>query len=258
MSRGTPTGPVRCAALTRNGAASCATPSPLSVRRPAVILPTMRSRGLLFWLTAWSTAFGVCEGAVVVYLRRICYPGRPASGPLLPLPDIDASLLRVETTREAATIVLLLGVAMLAERRPLRRFAAFAFCFGVWDIAYYAMLHVAIGWPASLMTWDVLFLIPKPWSSPVLAPVLVSLALIGTSAVVLAGLREDDLSPFGVRDWLMESAFGVLILWSFLWSAEAVDQMQMPAPFPWWLFVGGLGGGVGWFAWRWRAARLSA
>jgi len=212
-------------------------------------------RAPLLWLTVWSAAFGVCEGAVVVYMRRLLYPGQPAGGPLFPLPDIDAPLLNTEMAREAATLLMLLGVAMLAERRPLRRFAAFAFCFGVWDIVYYAMLHVAIGWPASLMTWDVLFLIPKPWASPVLAPVLVSLALIGASALILARPDDGAPSPLRPRDWLVEAACGALILWAFLWNAEAADRMEPLSAFPWWLFLPGLLCGLGWFVCRWRAAR---
>ncbi|HEX5009755.1 MAG TPA: hypothetical protein VFY71_05085 [Planctomycetota bacterium] len=214
-------------------------------------------RALLFWLTLWSTAFGVCEGAVVVYLRRLCYPGQPPTGPLLPLPEIDASLLRTEMARELGTLVMLLGVAMLAERRPLRRFAVFAFCFGMWDLVYYATLHVAIGWPASLMTWDVLFLVPAPWSSPVLAPVLVSLALIGASALVLA--RQDDApSPLRPRDWLVQSACGGVILWAFLWNAEAANGAQPLGHFPWWLFLPALGIAVGCFLCRWFATRRAA
>jgi hypothetical protein len=226
----------------------------LSAPAAAVILLAMRPRGPLFWLTAWSVAFGVCEGAVVVYLRRLCYPGQPPSGPLLPLPDIDTPLLSTEMAREAATLLMLLGVATLAERRPLRRFAAFAFCFGMWDIVYYAMLHVAIGWPASLMDWDVLFLIPAPWSSPVLAPVLVSLALVGTSALVLRRLDEAAPNPFRVRDWLVQAACGALIVWAFLWNAGPVDRMEPPGAYPWWLFLAGWLGGLLVFAQRWRAA----
>ena len=226
----------------------------MSPGRPAVILRAMRARGLLFWLTAWSVAFGVCEGAVVVYLRRICYPGQPPNGPLFPLRDVDLPLLRTEMAREVATLLMLLGVGMLAERRPLRRFAAFAFCFGVWDIVYYAMLHVALGWPASLMDWDVLFLVPAPWSSPVLAPVLVSIALIGASGLVLARLPEDAPSPLRGRDWLMQIACGGLVVWSFLWNAGPVDRMELPGAYPWWLFLAGLLGGIAWFARRWRAA----
>ena len=109
------------------------------------MLAAMRARGLLAWLTIWSVAFGVLEGAVVVYLRRIFYPGSPPDASLFPLRDMGSSLVLVEVAREAATLLMLLGVAMLAERRPLRRFAAFAFCFGVWDLVYYVMLRVAIG-----------------------------------------------------------------------------------------------------------------
>jgi hypothetical protein len=45
------------------------------------------------------------------------------------------------------------------------------FVFGIWDLFYYVWLKVCLGWPSSLLTWDVLFLIPVPWVGPVLAPV---------------------------------------------------------------------------------------
>jgi hypothetical protein len=201
-------------------------------------------RRTLAWLTLWAAAFGVAEGAVVVYLRRLCYPGQPDDGPLFPLRVVDPLILDTEKAREAGTLLMLLAVAMLAERRPLRRFAAFALCFGVWDLAYYAFLHVALGWPASLMTWDVLFLIPAPWSSPVLAPALVSLALIGGAALVL---RRDEAAPSPLRlsDWVAEIACAALIVWAFLWHSEAVNRGDLPGVFPWWLFLAGLLGGVG-------------
>jgi hypothetical protein len=206
------------------------------------------------WIALWASAFGVAEGAVVVYLRRLCYPGQPDDGPLFPLRVTDPLILRTEFAREVATLVMLLGVAMLAERRPLRRFAAFAFAFGVWDIAYYLFLRVALGWPASLMTWDVLFLIPQPWSSPVLAPVLVSLGLIA-GAVLL--LRRDETAPSPLRfgHWLAMIAGAALILASFLRHGEAVDRGELPGEFPWWLFLAGLLGGFAVFLSALRRAR---
>ena len=51
--------------------------------------------------------------------------------------------------------------------------------FGVWDITFYAFLKLLVDWPASLGTWDILFLLPVPWVGPVVAPVLVSVAMIG-------------------------------------------------------------------------------
>jgi hypothetical protein len=212
----------------------------------------MGPRRLLLWLTLWSVAFGVCEAAVVVYLRRLCYPGQPDDGPLFPLRVVDPLILGTETAREAGTLLMLLGMAMVAERRPLRRFAVFALCFGMWDLVYYAALRVALGWPSSLMEWDVLFLIPEPWSSPVLAPVLVSLALVGSAAIVLGRVDESAPSPFRLGDWLAEIACGALIIGSMLWNAATVERQLPPGPFPWWLFLAGLLGGLAVF---WRAMR---
>lgn len=212
----------------------------------------MGTRGLLAWLTLWSVAFGVVEGAVVVYLRRIFYPGAPPDASLFPLRTGETALLLTEVAREAATLLMLLGVGMLAARRPLRRFAAFAFCFGAWDLAYYVMLRAAIGWPASLLDWDVLFLIPAPWTSPVLAPVLVSLALVGAASLILARVGENDPNPLRASDWAVQVAGGALILWSFFWNAGTVTRMEMPGGYPWWLFLAGWLGGLAAFARAWR------
>src|SRR5882672_5956538 len=73
---------------------------------------------------------------------------------------------------------MLLAVAMLASEDRWERFLVFSLAFGIWDICYYAWLWVFIGWPPSLLTWDVLFLIPVPWLAPVLAPLIVSACLV--------------------------------------------------------------------------------
>jgi hypothetical protein len=212
----------------------------------------MRTRGKLTWLAAWSVAFGVVEGAVVVYLRRLFYPGAAANGPLFPLRDMGGAVALTEVVREAATLVMLLGVAMLAERRPLRRFAAFAFCFGVWDLVYYAMLWLALRWPSSLLEWDILFLIPAPWAAPVLAPVLVSLALVGAAVLVLWRVGDAEPSPFRPFDWAAQAACGALVLWSFFWNAGPILRMELPGGYPWGVFLAGWLGGLLVFARAWR------
>jgi hypothetical protein len=208
---------------------------------------------LLPWLTLWSIAFGVVEGAVAVYLRFLCYPDQPADGPLFPLPQIPPAILRIEMAREAATLLMLVGIAFVSARRPLRRFAVFAFCFGAWDLAYYSMLHVSLGWPAGVLDWDVLFLIPAPWAAPVLAPMLVAAAMVGGAALLLRRVDDAAPSPLRVRDWCMQIACGALILWSFLWNSGPIEHMQPPDAYPWWLFLTGLLGGVTAFVWRFSA-----
>lgn len=151
----------------------------------------------LLYSAVFAIAFGVAEGVVVVYLR--------AAGGLLgssqalteaaasPM-DLDSqlrtvaqmprSLMAIEPIREAATIFMLVAVALLMGRTLRDRWAAFLWVFALWDITYYLTLHIAIGWPSSLTSPDVLFLIPVPWIAQVWYPVLVSGLTMG--AVLLA------------------------------------------------------------------------
>lgn len=208
------------------------------------------TRRLLLWLGLFALAFGYIEAAVVVYLREPYYPG----GFQFPPTDIPSRLLWTEVAREAATLLVLLSVARLAVpgravRRSLRRFAAFAYCFGIWDLVYYLALKLLSGWPVSLLDWDVLFLIPLPWTGPVLAPVLVSLGLV-VAAVLILKLPADRPVPFRPVDWLVEALAGLVIIASFLWNFPALVARGVLQCYPWWLFGLGLAGGAGWFAWR--------
>jgi hypothetical protein len=213
-----------------------------------------RARGKVVWLVLWGIAFGVVEGAVVTYLRRLFYPGAALDGPLFPLRVAEPTVLVTEVAREAATLVMLGAVAMLAERSPVRRFAAFALAFAWWDLAYYAVLKIAIGWPRDLLEWDILFLIPGPWASPVLAPVLVSAALIVCALLILLRTGEDAPSPLRPRDWWVLGGCGVPILASFFWNTARIARMEVPERYPWWLFLAGWLAGIGWFAKAWRKA----
>ena len=75
--------------------------------------------------------------------------------------------------------------AMCAGAIVLARFERIVF--GAWDLSFYATLRVLTGWPASLMTWDLLFLIPVPWVGPVLAPSIVSIMTVELLFALLIG-----------------------------------------------------------------------
>lgn len=197
---------------------------------------------LLFWCTLFGVAFGYIEGSVVVYLRELLYP----EGFGFPLEEIPARLLRVEIAREAATLLVLGAFARLAATGGVRRLSVFALCFGIWDLVYYLTLKLWLDWPASILDWDVLFLIPVPWVAPVLAPVLVSLALVAAAVVIL---RASELSIRPV-DWMVEATAGVLIVASFFTNTPALVAGDAPRSYPWALFSVGWVGGIAWFAVR--------
>ena len=134
-------------------------------------------------LTVFAVAMAFVEAAVVVYLRGLFYP----EGFYATLAAFPVLYYGTEVFREAATIIMLATVAILAARRGWwERGAYFLLCFGVWDIFYYVWLYVLLEWPPSLLTSDVLFLIPVPWVAPVIAPVIASVVMIVVSFWILA------------------------------------------------------------------------
>ena len=101
------------------------------------------SRTRLFWVGLYAVAMGWLEAAVVVYLRMLYYPG----GFTFPLKVMPWSVAWVEIAREAATLLMLVAVGILAGRNRLERFGYLLYAFGLWDIVYYLGLQLAIGWP---------------------------------------------------------------------------------------------------------------
>jgi hypothetical protein len=106
----------------------------------------------------FSIAMAYLESAVVVYLREIFYP----EGFIFPIKLITDKISLIEIGREAATIIMLATIALLSSRMKQEKFYFFLLAFGVWDIFYYFWLKVFINWPQTLLTDDLLFLIPIP------------------------------------------------------------------------------------------------
>jgi len=142
----------------------------------------------LAWLAAFAIAMAYVEAAVVAYLRLLYYPDGFSIEGAASLLCVPPAVLAIEIGREAATIVMLAAVAFLsAGKNWWERLAHFMWAFALWDIFYYIWLYVLLRWPSSLMTVDVLFLIPRPWIAPVFVPVLASLLMIGAALAILSG-----------------------------------------------------------------------
>ena len=146
------------------------------------------SLGRFIALVFFGIAFAYIESAVVVYLRAIFYQDG-FNFPLTAFEEIAGfgPYLVAEIGREAATLVLLFTASYMLGRNLRRRFAYFLTIFAVWDIFYYVWLKVLIDWPASIMDWDILFLIPAVWAGPVLAPVITSVTMLVIAAALFSG-----------------------------------------------------------------------
>jgi hypothetical protein len=199
------------------------------------------------WLVTFAIAFAWVESAVVIYLRHIYYDGifdfpitiRWEHG----LPAFD-QITFVELGREAATILMLVAAGCLAGRSYWQKFGFFMIAFGVWDIFFYVWLWVAIRWPESLLTWDLLFLLPVPWVAPVIAPVLIALALASAGSAIV----WFDHRGYAIRtrpiDWAIILGCALAMIVSFCLDWRNILQVPadpphsgVPRPFGWWLYL---------------------
>ncbi len=204
-------------------------------------------------ITAFAIAMGFLESAVVVYLREILYP----EGFDFPLSPIPVHLAITELFREVATMVMLVTIGIMAARRFSTGFAWFIYSFAIWDIFYYIFLKAILGWPASLFTWDVLFLIPTTWTGPVLSPVVVSLTMILLALAILLKAEKGGDSRIMGREWLLFILGSLVLILGFIfdYSGHMLTQFSVgemlrvkdpevlevatwyiPHRFPWWIF----------------------
>lgn len=209
----------------------------------------------LFYLLLFSTAMGFMEAAVVIYLRRIYYP----EGFDFPMHSIDANIAIVEILREAATLIMLVTIGILSGRTRIEKFGYFLFCFAIWDISYYLFLYVFLGWPASLFTWDVLFLIPTTWTGPVLGPLINATTMTVLALIIIRNTQHHLKANLSVPEWILLISGSLIIIASYmedylrfmlsgfslreiLLLANAEQQIQraakyIPVSYSWWKFI---------------------
>ncbi|HZR15926.1 MAG TPA: hypothetical protein VFE51_01245 [Verrucomicrobiae bacterium] len=185
--------------------------------------PGYRTRWLV--VAVYALAMAWVEAAVVYYLRTMVDRIEPYQPNPLP---IIGGLGPAEMVREAATLIMLLAVGILAGNSWRSRLGYAAVAFGIWDIFYYVFLRVLCGWPHSLLDWDILFLLPLPWWGPVLAPVLISFLMIawGSLSANEPGGRPERNE---LKAWLLNGGGIVLALGVFMADTLRVASQGMEA-----------------------------
>ena len=196
------------------------------------------------WLAVvvYAIAMAWVESAVVFYLRTLANRIDPYQTD--PLPAV-AGLDVVELVREAATLIMLFTVGMLAGKTWRSRWGYAAIAFGVWDIFYYIFLRLITDWPTSLTNWDVLFLLPLPWWGPVIAPVLIAMLMIIWGTLASQWEHHYD-HPFRAewKAWMLNFAGIGVALYVFMEDAlrvanrgEDALRKMLPSRFDWFLFM---------------------
>jgi hypothetical protein len=189
-----------------------------------------------------AAGFAYIEAVVVVYLRRLY----GISDLMMDIPTFDPDLALLEIGREISTLVILLSVGWAAGRNRQSRLGFAFFAFEVWDVFYYIWLKLIIDWPASILTPDILFLIPIPWWGPVISPVLISIlmAIGGAQAVICddrgVRIRFSIIQSNAIGIGMLAALYSFMVdaLATLLASPEALSQLR-PASFKWPIYIAG-------------------
>ena len=129
-------------------------------------------------------------------------------------------------------------------KNALQKFCFFVIAFGIWDIFYYIWLWVMVGWPESLMTWDLLFFVPLPWVGPVITPVLIALTMAIAGSLIIYYEEKGCMIAWRWYDWVIELGCGSLMIVAFCWDWKNIIRLPggvpytgIPNPFAWWLYL---------------------
>ncbi len=199
------------------------------------------------WVVIFAAAFAWVEASVVAYLRKIYFPGGFAFPIVVNWVNgqyVRDPLMHIELGREAATIIMLIAVGWVAGKNGLQRFCFFMISFGIWDIFFYIWLKVMLNWPESLMTWDLLFLLPLTWTGPVITPVLIALAMTVFGSIIIYYHERGVAIPIRWYDTVLVMGCGLLMIIAFCWDWKNIMRIPdgifrdgIPNPFAWWLFL---------------------
>ncbi len=174
----------------------------------------MRTKNKIIFLIIFGISMGFLEAAVVVYLRELYYP----EGFAFPLKQLAPNVLLIEYLREISTIIMLFSIGYIGGRKFYDRLSFFLLSFGIWDIFYYVWLKLLLKWPSSLLTWDILFLIPVVWVGPVLAPLICAFTMIVIAIAILLLQNKGYDVRIKIYEWIILITGALLIFITFIWD----------------------------------------
>ena len=181
----------------------------------------------------FSIAFAFIETSVVIYLRTIYYP----DGFSFPLHDISNFHYTIELIREFSTIILLFIIALILGKNILEKNLYFLFLFGLWDIFYYLFLKLTLNWPTSLLTWDILFLIPITWASPVLVPIIIAITMVFISGYTHYLLSKKIKIKISYLDLAILLIALFILFISFILPFSYISKRIIPEIYHWELLI---------------------
>lgn len=201
-----------------------------------------RRFGLRKYLGLWilASALAFVDGTTTVYLQDLLGAGPDKPFSLRPyLAESAGWYISLEVYGKIAQLLIIfLSARQFTESAALRSLST-VILISVWILTRYAWLYIWLGWPPSLMSYDVIFFAPSYWVTPVLCPLLLACTGI-VAASVLIYLAETRISSTpSLVHWLLVVAGLVTCLYALMGESDYYAAGGLPPRFPWEIFWAG-------------------
>ncbi|MEA3401915.1 MAG: hypothetical protein U9R79_11830 [Armatimonadota bacterium] len=139
-------------------------------------------------LTALCIAMGYLDAVTSFYLHGMLQVahegGKYARGSV---EDMSPRVRVLEQTRQAAVVLVLLTIGIVAGRNGLQQAGTFVFALGGWGLMRYAAIRTITDWPGSLSDADVVLYLPRAIHAPVWMVMIVALGLSVLGVALIRG-----------------------------------------------------------------------
>mgnify|MGYP000975232022 CR=1 FL=1 len=142
-----------------------------------------RTRGMtilsyLISLTALCIALGYVDAVATFYVRGMLQVSQEGGGFAQAVTEaMPPRIIALEQTRQAAMLLVLVVIAVVAGRNLHQQFGTAFFAIGGWIICRYIAIRTITDWPGSLADADTVLYLPEPIYAPLWMPVVVALGL---------------------------------------------------------------------------------
>jgi hypothetical protein len=146
----------------------------------------------LLALAALCIAVGYVDAVTTFYVRGMLQVAQEGGGFAQAVTEaMPPRIVALEQTRQAATVLVLVTVAVVAGRNLQQQFGTALYVLGGWVVFRYAAIRTITDWPSSLTDVDTVLYLPEAVYAPVWMPIVIGL---GVCAIGVTLIRAGALA----------------------------------------------------------------
>jgi hypothetical protein len=146
----------------------------------------------LIAIAALCIAIGYVDAVATFYVRGMLEVSQEGGNFAQAVTEaMPPRIVALEQTRQAATVLVLVAMAIVAGRNLQQQFGTAFYALGGWIVLRYAAIRTITDWPAGLADIDTVLYLPHAVYAPVWMPIVIGL---GVAAIGVTLIRAGALA----------------------------------------------------------------